>query len=237
MDSAVGVGVRRDGPSIGMHIRRGDSCGWWALDASALEGEDPGRMCYSLVEYIAAARKLRDLYGAHHVVVATDSESVISDLAEYADEFSFEYLDINRTLVGGVEGANMNLAGADRIANFIEFRENFDDAQREAIFPSFLADVELLLRADMFVGTALATLSRLALFALIGAHATIPPFIFLDSPLHSHHASTWRVSTPCGSCPPIALHTRPFHPSGECDSVSDESRLVRGTSHLHNFTR
>lgn len=45
-----------------------------------------------------------------------------------------------------------------------------------------LADLELLSRADAFVGTSASWVSRLALLAIIGEQAAIPPFALLDAP-------------------------------------------------------
>ena len=54
---------------------------------------------------------------------------------------------------------------------------------RDVALGSLLADLELLSRAEIFVGTSASWTSRLALLAIIGEQGAIPPFALLDAPL------------------------------------------------------
>ena len=74
-------------------------------------------------------------------------------------------------------------AGSSRTAaRYIEERRAAGEVPLELALGSMLADLELLSRADAFVGTSASWVSRLALLAIIGEKAAIPPFALLDAP-------------------------------------------------------
>lgn len=190
--------------SIAMHVRRGDACERFVPDSDArapggtmsagggITTDQPTstatttvasvrtaaalRPCASLSAYMRSVRELRRRYGASHVLVATDSEAVIEELKDYTVEgFSFGFVMMNRTAVGGLENASLG-GGATAQANLIENRHGVD---RTYLFDSVHADIELLTGAHMFVGSDSAS-SRLLLLALIGRLGTVPPFVIVD---------------------------------------------------------
>ena len=54
---------------------------------------------------------------------------------------------------------------------------------RAPLVASLYADLELLARADAFVGTAASWTSRVALLAMLGERGALPPFVMVDRPL------------------------------------------------------
>lgn len=159
------------GQTIGMHVRRGDACERW-------EGEPgEGRVCYALSTYMDAARRLRARYGASHIHLATDSPSVIKEAAKYTPEFTFEFLEMNRTSVGGEEGVGMP---------FVERRTSKMSAGQKAdMIGTLMADIAFLSEADMLVGTADATMTHLTLWAQVGRQGRVPPFVLLGGSVQS----------------------------------------------------
>ena len=71
-----------------------------------------------------AAARLRERYGVTHIRLATDSPSVVQEAAQVASDgnFSFTFLQINRTEFGGPEGINRHLSFEAAQTNFIERR-------------------------------------------------------------------------------------------------------------------
>lgn len=131
------------------------------------------------------ARRLKARYNATHIIVrvATDSRSVVQQLHEYrAEGFSFSYLHVNRTAIGGVEGHNMHKARRDAL--FIEERASrLDAARKKLLLSTLLADVAHLAGADAFVGDHLSIITRLVLFAMVGRTGRVPPFALLGGSL------------------------------------------------------
>jgi hypothetical protein len=159
------------GQTIGMHVRRGDSCERWEWEPGK------GRVCYALSTYMDAARRLRARYGASHIHLATDSPSVIQEAAQYTPEFTFEFLQMNRTGVGGKEGKDQP---------FIERRTSEMTAGQKAdVIGTLMADIAFLSEADMLVGTADATMTHLTLWSQIGRLNGVPPFVLLGGTVKS----------------------------------------------------
>ena len=180
------LGTRRTNRTIAMHVRRGDSCQRWSTDrwdGGAL------RSCYPLSEYMDAARRLKSRYDASHILLATDSPRVIRELSRHTGEFSFSFLQMDRTGVGGVEGLNIGRpatsdGNGSRAAVFIEDRASeMGSDERELLLSTLLADVTLLQGADLFVGDYLSTITRLVLFAHVGRTGRMPPFALVGGSL------------------------------------------------------
>ena len=84
---------------------------------------------------------------------------------------------------GAAEGINEGLGFHKASREFIEARNERGLVDRASVVSSFFADVELLSRADAFVGTAASWTSRIALLAIIGEMGSVPPFAMVDRPL------------------------------------------------------
>ena len=69
------------------------------------------------------------------------------------------------------------------LAHFIETRNEKGLIDRRRLFGALFADLQLLSRADAFVGTAASWTSRLVLLAIAGEIAAVPPFAMVDKPL------------------------------------------------------
>jgi len=179
--NATGVALASRPLTIGMHVRRGDSCMRWAErgDYSAL---DKSRPCYKLSVYMEVARSMKQQYGASRIAVATDSASVVAELASYSSEFDISYVEFDREMVGGPENTNMGKNVTASQKNFMEQR-NLSTEMRSVIFSSALAEMVLLSNADMLIGTSASTVSRLALLAQVGQLGFIPPFAWIDTPM------------------------------------------------------
>mmetsp|Transcript_26415 Transcript_26415/g.83044 ORF Transcript_26415/g.83044 Transcript_26415/m.83044 type:complete len:185 (+) Transcript_26415:726-1280(+) len=179
-----------------MLVRRGDACERW-------EGEAlPLRPCWPLASYLRAARRLRERYGATHVHLATDSDRVAAEARAMGGRpFSFTLLRFNRSSVGGGEGSALHKSLAERRRVFIESRAaDMDGSERALLLGSMLADVALLAEADMLVGDNRATMTRLALSAMVGRLGRVPPFVLLGGPLEG---GVWGGEWP-PRCPPGA---------------------------------
>jgi hypothetical protein len=115
-------------------------------------------------------------YGVRRVAVATDSPTVVEELCRLLPGFAVEALAFDRQRLGARENATL---GRRDSASFIENRADLD--ARHALV-TFLADLELLAQADVFVGTASTTIGRLGLAGMIVRLGRVPPFEFVDAP-------------------------------------------------------
>jgi hypothetical protein len=194
------LGVRRGGPTIALHVRRGDACEQWMH-----EGRQGRRQCYPFAAYMEAARRLRTRYpGASHILLATDSPSVVAEARGFAEEFSFTYLRMNRSEIGGAEGANMHRPQPDT-GRFIEsLTANRGYLHKSLLFGSILADVQLLQTADILIGDHLSTVTKLVLAAMVGRVGRVPPFVFLGGrPVDALWSEPWPPPLPF-PCPHAA---------------------------------
>lgn len=158
------------------------------------------RPCFHARDYLDAARMLmgtlRQRRGRRRragavpwLLVASDSAEAVAELGAIVDPREFVVLQASGprgTAWGGVaEGANLKSSRGKRAAadEFIEARNERGLVDRAAVVASLFADVELLSRADAFVGTAASFTSRVALFSIVGEKGSIPPFIMIDRPL------------------------------------------------------
>jgi len=169
--------------TIGLHIRRGDACMVWSNVSLGSNNCFPHgvyvRPCYALSVYMEAAMKMRQLYGAHQVIVMTDSEAVIPSLKEYELFFNFSYNTFDRSAVEGSPMVNIGLDRANTKRNWIEFR-NDTPAARLVQHASLMADLRLIRNADMFIGSKCSSLSPLILSLIQSRTDVVPPFIFID---------------------------------------------------------
>eukprot|EP00965_Chrysotila_dentata_P249140 6208739-Pleurochrysis_carterae.AAC.1 len=165
--------------TIGMHVRRGDACMRWARAGDG--NTRKSRPCYHLSDYIDAARKMAATYGARRILVATDSDSVISELETFAlttDEFTIVYVPYERSALFAEETRNMNLSIAEAAnrGGFIE-QQSLDQEQKTLVFATFFAELKMLLQADMFIGTSASVVSRSMFLAQVGYHGHVPPSV------------------------------------------------------------
>jgi len=157
--------------TAGVHVRRGDAC------EKMGGGGDPAlRACYPAGAYASAVQRMDRRYGVRRVAVATDSPTVVEELCRLLPGFAVEALAFDRQRLGARENATL---GRRDSASFIENRADLD--ARHALV-TFLADLELLAQADVFVGTASTTIGRLGLAGMIGRLGRVPPFEFVDAP-------------------------------------------------------
>jgi len=181
---------QRHGPdtaslTIGMHIRRGDSCMRWAKglrDASL----GHGRPCYNTSLYMQQARMMMQKYGVRRIFLATDSDTAEREVvAEAKGDFTVTSLAFDRRSVGGSSVANMGKK-VDRGTIYIEDRLKAADPslRKDVVLASLVAELHELSQCDMLIGTSASWVSRLALFGMVGVHGAVPPFSFLDRPFH-----------------------------------------------------
>ena len=119
----------------------------------------------------------RDRYGIRRALVATDSPSVVAELAALLapQGVDVEALTFARSNVGGEE--NATLGSDDPARMFIERRDDVDVALAVA---SFLADAALLETADAFVGTHGSAVGNVFLLAMTARLGRLPAFEFLN---------------------------------------------------------
>ena len=201
---------RQGSGTIGMHVRRGDACNRFARDGEAWRAGAAARSkaqavtgpmvsglrpCFSVRSYMRAAEALRERYGARRIVLATDSNAVVTEMGRQSSRagFDLDFVIYDRQGVGGAENATVGLRPKQAEALFIEKRSGVDV---KLTYESFRAELALLAEADSFVGTAVSIISVLALLCIIGSTGQLRPYILLDQPLGAVFS---RVARPRGS--------------------------------------
>mmetsp|Transcript_13904 Transcript_13904/g.25736 ORF Transcript_13904/g.25736 Transcript_13904/m.25736 type:complete len:484 (+) Transcript_13904:36-1487(+) len=173
------------GPAISMHIRRGDACERWK---SKRGFHGVPRPCYPTRMYLDAALEMKRLYGVCRILLATDSDEVISELKNDVDaaQFRITALSANRSLYKPLVKGQIG---------FIENRE-FTLESHDEIITSAIADVKFLGEGDFFIGNLASTISRLAYFLISASTGRVAPYSSMDSPLdvllHGGSCSFWR---------------------------------------------
>jgi len=177
------VGQLNSSVAIGIHIRRGDACMSWSNvslgHSSCRTSKGYVRPCYPLAVYMNAAIQMRQLYGADHVIIITDSDAILPELEEYQHIFRFVFNLFDRSMVGGRPGISVGKRGKALIKNWIE-RRNDSMAARLVQHSSLIADLKLIRRADIFIGSRCSSLTPLVLNLIQSRTGTIPPYAFID---------------------------------------------------------
>ena len=115
---------------------------------------------------------VRKKYGVKKVYLSTDSSDMIKLTTEYP-EFEWVYLDIPRTAF------DMYIkSGLDHHMNEVS-----NEANNTIFFFSAVADIELLKRGDIFIGTLASHFSKLLYASMVGYQMRMLPFISLDFPM------------------------------------------------------
>ena len=119
--------------------------------------------------------------------VASDSAAALAELSSLVDPSEFEVLHAGGARGEGWGGApdtaNLGRARAAAQADFIESRNRRGLVDREKVVGSLFADIELLSRADAFVGTAASWTSRILFLAILAERGAVPPFAMVDQPM------------------------------------------------------
>ena len=147
-------------PVLGIHYRAGDSC----IEDSYVYG----RQCDSFDLYMAEAELLQQKYGFTHIFVATDSDSLISELEGDYPNWTFLYMkNIDR-------GGARNKETIDRL-----LYEGRLDGCTEAT-QSFM-DIYLLGQCDSFIGKFSSNIDRVAYAFMFARARQHVPHISLDT--------------------------------------------------------
>ena len=172
-------------PTIGMHIRRGDACETMgSAPAVGVTDLDAPRRCYPLSGYLKAVHEMRRLYGASHVLLATDSAEVVQRIRRAGRDFTWEWIAVDRGAVGGGEGRNLGKPPSER--RYIEHRAEARDPANALVVASLLADLRLLSRADVIVGTSRSFVTVAAQLLVWARTGVLPPIISLEGdPIYS----------------------------------------------------
>ena len=127
---------------------------------------------------------MRRLYGASHVLLATDSAEVVQRIRRAGRDFTWEWIDIDRGAVGGGEGHNLGKPPSAR--RYIEHRAEARDPANALVVASLLADLKLLSRADVIVGTSRSFVTVAAQMLVWARTGVLPPIISLEGdPIYS----------------------------------------------------
>ena len=145
---------------IGMHIRRGDSC-------------HRSRFCPAnlTASYFGAAARLRSLYGANRLLLATDDPEAARLCAASVLGFDCRTQSLERT-----KFASATLI-EDRVATHAE-----GSLSGSAVALDALADISMLADADMFVLLLRSCFARVAYALATGRRGRPPPVISLEAP-------------------------------------------------------
>ncbi len=163
--------------SVGMHVRRGDSCDN-ELDelvdiesvgelvyAQSAKGEK--RPCFSINLYMKMLHRLRELYNVKRVFLSTDDQAMVNHAIMNEPAFNWVLVQSDRSLF-------------DHGLGWIEFRnDNFN----EQILLLTISDLNLLSFGDVFLGAFSSQYSKLGYYAIAGRSMSVPPFVSMDVPL------------------------------------------------------
>ena len=163
---------------IGMSVRRADAC-----------ANERWRTCYPLAFYVAAARRLRQLYGlcVSTIHLLTDADSVVEEAkaVEYSD-FKWRFLHFHRD---ELFGAGVSSAGNGDLKPYahvplLEQRlkrrpGGTTDSSLASLTLSMLADLQFVSDAHFFVGTT-SHVSEAAMLRMWAKHGVLPPTIWID---------------------------------------------------------
>ena len=149
---------------IGMHIRRGDSC-------------HKRRFCPSNLtsSYFAAAARLRAVYGANRLLLATDDAEAARLCALHVLGFECTTQSIERR----------KFESAELIENRVARHEE-GDLSGSAVALDALADIDMLADCDMFVLLLRSCFARVAYALAMGRKGRPPPVISLEAPWSPH---------------------------------------------------
>ena len=161
----------------------------WASDIGDAEIINGARPCYHLSLYMRQAEKFRKKYNARHIILATDSHRVVSETKLYPN-FTWHFIDFDRA---GTLGSTSNMGkqapsddaiakhGTQKYFNFIEFKKWKSANQKQIALLSGLADLELLSRGDMFIGTSASTFGVAAWNLIWARTGVMPPYELVDT--------------------------------------------------------
>ena len=179
------VGFPLGARCIGIHIRRGDSCG----------DKEASRECFPNEKYVTAAQRLRLQYDIHCIYLATDDPAGPAAIRD-----AFALIDNNATTSPRRSEKKMKVydgqfdrspyskcpdgmckVGKGKAVYMDNERHLYKGKQGFQLGADMLVDIELLASCSAFVGAFSSNNIRLALelsYARKGVH---PPFISLDT--------------------------------------------------------
>ena len=166
-------------PTVSMHVRHGDACDLFlnsSVDDLAVstntDDDNWSRICFQSSVYMEKLQLVQKKYGVKKVFLSTDSSDMIKLAAEHP-EFEWVYLDIPRAAF------DMYVkSGLDHHMN-----EQDNQANNTIFFFSAVADMEILKRGDIFIGTFASHFSKNLYSAMVGYQMRMIPFISLDFPI------------------------------------------------------
>jgi len=173
-----------DSPVLALHIRHGDSCG---VVQNSTGWNHSTRPCFTFDVYAKYILQMKTRYQMCRIRLATDSSEMVQKVVAFSKKHALEvsYLKFER---------NMFEPKKEGIKGFIENR-NWQQEESSAIFLSLLTDMYYLQHADLLVGTASSTLTRLLLFVITARTGRVPPYASMDQ---SFEALTRLDTTGCG---------------------------------------
>lgn len=128
-------------PVVSMHVRAGDRC---------VDGMHNGKPCFKLPDFREALISLQNQYGACHVLLATDSKTIVEQLNERNSPL--------RTWTVSLMQLNRSLFTASKTCTpmphcqFIENRAKTLGTNMSDVGMSLAADIHLLRHGDIFLG-------------------------------------------------------------------------------------
>ena len=180
---------RRLALTVGLHIRRADSCTrikTLQLKPAPLEHmgqHSNSRMCYATSVYMDALLKLYRRYGPLKVLVSSDSSSdMVAEMRAAGGAFRqvfqsshWHYLDYPRDDFSYPEAAAQRKSGAQPFIEFIS-----DKRQQARIGETAFADLVHLSHMQFFVGHLGSRFGKSAWALATARHNTFVPYISVD---------------------------------------------------------
>mmetsp|Transcript_2589 Transcript_2589/g.6030 ORF Transcript_2589/g.6030 Transcript_2589/m.6030 type:complete len:512 (+) Transcript_2589:150-1685(+) len=177
--TVVGDASANYGCTIAMHVRRGDACIQWKSERGWSGGARP---CFETSLYMTHLKRLQARYGTCEIRVATDDQSFVDKLPDLAQRtgWRFVFLPYARDLFKPPPSQF-----SSEQQTFIENRKWSMD-EKNAITYTFLADLLFLSNADLLLGTASSTVTRLLHLLITASAGALPPYISLDRPFENY---------------------------------------------------
>ena len=156
----------REGPVIGLHVRRGDAC-------LKRERKRMGRECHSLDEHLARVAQYAANHGVKTVYLATDDQQIIDEARRRADYRFLWMSNVERLRKRPLRILDRTVA--------LRVRENATRLSQQDAWRATI-EVMLLAKCQVLVGQMSSTFFRTAISLRAAECDCAMPFVSLDAP-------------------------------------------------------
>jgi len=178
--TGLGAALAGSTPVIAMHVRQGDACS---------DGFRTGRSCSPLSDYMTHAIAARASTGANTIYLATDSEAILEQTANYPDWTFLRSSDAadwaKQLKTESADATNLYdpTTKSQEWDNVMRYnvKSGKADSNRKTAWETTI-DIHLLSLCDIFVGKHTSNFFRTAYELHAGRCNCAAPFVSLDAP-------------------------------------------------------